>query len=1571
MKSKFYLLCLAFLFFAGIKMHAQALPGDSLVFGPECSVVYNDSVRVWVMTKNNTGTGNSLTLEFSTGVSAPMTGTASVSDTRLGYNVRSFLFTGLTAGANYTAKLKKNGTTVLRTATVINNANQLSDFEFLAGGCGRIMDMTRCVDQVEGPLHNNGSPDIYKRMANENSNLMIWLGDATYLFGIEHSQNMCSGMVNDWDNLDALFSRYTFNRQFHDTLLRAMPQLAIPDNHDLGGNEFNRTMATLNLSKQNFMNWWQNPQYLSNSQGQGLYSSYRYKDVEFFLLDNRSYRESTTYHLGQQQLLWLENALLNSTAPFKVLISGTPSFNKGWGGRNFSITTQCDSLLKFVKANNISGLMCYSADIHQQQFYGKYNDATYPFFDILSGNLASDVGTGGTNINPNSDDIFNSNLQTYVRTNIYGITGDRRYKVDYVSPDGVLYYSAIIHEDMLKSIDDSTKKINLPFTNNLVDSSKYNRIITATGLTFMNDRAGNANNAAYFNGNAQATIPYAPELDFKDRTFSIACWIKPEQNNSNIYGTIFSNAAAGNGFSIAINEAGHPVFINHATGTSYVATLRIKQNDWNHLVWKYDNVKLQLSLSFNGQLVQKWTNVPTPQASTANLMVGNNFDGKHFKGGIDQLNVYGKLITDNTIQQLSNYQPHRGAALGLNGSQNVVIPSSRLNPVFANDFTLEFWARTTSDPATNSKLIACNGRISNLTRGFVLEFSDANKINITIGNGTSNWSSVANLGNPFQTNEWNHVALVAKNNDSVYLYINGIKVGTIPYTHYYDNTFGLSLANATQYTGVAAPVEMEELRIWNNAQSLDSIKKRMYYSLNGNENNLSFYYNFNNVVNNTVASQGSDTTTITLTGAQLVNSTAPVTIVDSSYKKVVSANWTIRKETNTGLSLVDPITLQSSNLVTAHKVDTTIAVLNITDSTYYLKGGWQMDAINFPIGTLKLNAVQALPSSASITNVASEYYLLKQDGTDLNVINTGYYDGTNIQFFNTFIDTGKYFIGWKANAAAAIFNKGGVLSMLGGHTIQMPYNTVNNTLSGAFTIEFWARLMKQNTENVKLLANNGRVNGNSTGISFELASNGGTINAVLGNNGSGWTTMNSGTPWQVGEWNHIALTATPNGTVKLYVNGLFIDSAAYTTYVANQINMAVGTSVSYGMESVGMMDEFRIWKKAKTTEEIQNQMHLSVPANTDTSLIYNYTFDQPNNGYLRNKGMLNDSIAYTNSAIIPATSPVGNIHQPQQYKVTGTWSAKEVSNSGLSLQVSIPDYETNYILGRDSLSGNDSLVTVTNGVRLRKIWQIDPLKIDAGTFDFNGAEVFGTNWNDVKNDAIEFYLLKKDSLNQMQVQAVGTLNNGNIMFDNLTMKSGLYSLGWKSNSGIVLPLLWGYVNGVYVDDHNNLLQWQTIQEHRVAHFEIERSLDGKNYTFIRTVKAVGDSYQPLEYSFNDQHAEVTYSGNYFYRINEVDIDGRHNYAPIVKITSPKTQASFTVTVSPNPGTSKDMQISVNENQSGDFLISLMNVAGDVIWYANRKLDSQPQKMLPEIAAGSYYLKIMNGNKVAVKKIAVK
>jgi hypothetical protein len=76
------------------------------------------------------------------------------------------------------------------------------------------------------------------------------------------------------------------------------------------------------------------------------------------------------------------------------------------------------------------------------------------------------------------------------------------------------------------------------------------------------------------------------------------------------------------------------------------------------------------------------------------------------------------------------------------------------------------------------------------------------------------------------------------------------------------------------------------------------------------------------------------------------------------------------------------------------------------------------------------------------------------------------------------------------------------------------------------------------------------------------------------------------------------------------------------------------------------------------------------------------------------------------------------------------------------------------------------------------------------------------------------------------------------------------------------------------------LKWSTAQESNSSHFDIEKSADGNSYTRIGTVSAAGNSSIRKNYSYTDPTA---LSGVNYYRLKQLDLDGRFVYSPIVRI----------------------------------------------------------------------------------------
>jgi hypothetical protein len=78
------------------------------------------------------------------------------------------------------------------------------------------------------------------------------------------------------------------------------------------------------------------------------------------------------------------------------------------------------------------------------------------------------------------------------------------------------------------------------------------------------------------------------------------------------------------------------------------------------------------------------------------------------------------------------------------------------------------------------------------------------------------------------------------------------------------------------------------------------------------------------------------------------------------------------------------------------------------------------------------------------------------------------------------------------------------------------------------------------------------------------------------------------------------------------------------------------------------------------------------------------------------------------------------------------------------------------------------------------------------------------------------------------------------------------------------------------------LEWMTASEIDNSHYELEKSLDGVDYSKIATVDAIGNSQTLTTYYYTDhsQNAVATV----YYRLKQVDYDGQFSYSHVVAVT---------------------------------------------------------------------------------------
>ncbi|MBC7487495.1 MAG: T9SS type A sorting domain-containing protein [Cytophagaceae bacterium] len=80
--------------------------------------------------------------------------------------------------------------------------------------------------------------------------------------------------------------------------------------------------------------------------------------------------------------------------------------------------------------------------------------------------------------------------------------------------------------------------------------------------------------------------------------------------------------------------------------------------------------------------------------------------------------------------------------------------------------------------------------------------------------------------------------------------------------------------------------------------------------------------------------------------------------------------------------------------------------------------------------------------------------------------------------------------------------------------------------------------------------------------------------------------------------------------------------------------------------------------------------------------------------------------------------------------------------------------------------------------------------------------------------------------------------------------------------------------------HNrNVLTWISLNEYNLSHFEIEKSLDAKNWKLIDIIESEGGLDEKKIYTYDDYEKESNCS---YYRLKQVDKDNSYSYSKILK-----------------------------------------------------------------------------------------
>ncbi|MFD1550759.1 hypothetical protein DNU06_05840 [Putridiphycobacter roseus] len=150
------------------------------------------------------------------------------------------------------------------------------------------------------------------------------------------------------------------------------------------------------------------------------------------------------------------------------------------------------------------------------------------------------------------------------------------------------------------------------------------------------------------------------------------------------------------------------------------------------------------------------------------------------------------------------------------------------------------------------------------------------------------------------------------------------------------------------------------------------------------------------------------------------------------------------------------------------------------------------------------------------------------------------------------------------------------------------------------------------------------------------------------------------------------------------------------------------------------------------------------------------------------------------------------------------------------------------------------------------------------------------------------------------------------------------------------------------------LDWETASEINNSHFNVEHSLDGKNWEQIGKINGTGNSSLPIDYNFNHQSPV---EGISYYRLQQVDFDGKYEYLPVKSVDFTFLTESTTLVAYPNPTARNTIFLAGAAEELQDimvFSISNQNISKQI---QIQKVKDQEYKFdLTQISSGIYFIK---------------
>ncbi len=186
-----------------------------------------------------------------------------------------------------------------------------------------------------------------------------------------------------------------------------------------------------------------------------------------------------------------------------------------------------------------------------------------------------------------------------------------------------------------------------------------------------------------------------------------------------------------------------------------------------------------------------------------------------------------------------------------------------------------------------------------------------------------------------------------------------------------------------------------------------------------------------------------------------------------------------------------------------------------------------------------------------------------------------------------------------------------------------------------------------------------------------------------------------------------------------------------------------------------------------------------------------------------------------------------------------------------------------------------------------------------------------------------------------------------------SFSGGTYDALVAKIGNIALPVELLYFKAK-VKDGLGIINWATASEKDNHYFEVQISLDAKNFKTIGRINGFGNSNNIIKYAFTDSFMNP---GTNYYRLKQTDYDGDFNYSDVVAVNRQISIAGFkNFIIYPNPASDRISIESLNVNEH-ECRVELTDIRGKKI--SENILEKEKTIECFFIPPGVYFINIYN------------